>query len=202
MKEGTFAQKAQGTMCMSMQNIIRTGVTGCSKIQSREETNIMTIDKRWFTSQVHEHQDELYRLAYHILQGKEDAEDALQEALFRAYTNLWQLKQPKYFKTWMTKILMNTCFDIQRKQKNNLDIDEYKETLGKSEDMTTKVIMEKAIRELEELNQQIILLFYYEDYSIKEISGVLNVSVMNVKQRLSRSRKMLRDILEGGKKGV
>ena len=177
-------------------------MTGCVKIQSREETNIMTIDKKWFTSQVHEHHDELYRLAYHILRNKEDAEDALQETLFRAYTNLCQLKQPKLFKTWMTKILMNTCFDIQRKQKINLDIDEYKETLGKSEDMTTKVIMEKAIRELDELNQQIILLFYYEDYSIKEISEVLNVSVMNVKQRLSRSRKMLREILEGEKKGA
>ena len=162
----------------------------------------MTIDKKWFTSQVHDHQDELYRLAYHILRNKEDAEDALQESLFRAYSNLWQLKEPKYFKTWMTKILMNTCFDIQRKQKNNLDIEDYKETIGTSEDMTTKVVMEKAIRELDEMNQKIIILFYYEDFSVKEISEVLNVSVMNVKQRLSRSRKELKKILEDGKKGA
>lgn len=162
----------------------------------------MIIDKEWFTSQVHEHQDELYRLAYHILRGKEDAEDALQEALLRAYSNLWQLKQPKYFKTWMTRILMNTCFDIQRKQKMNQDIDEYKDIIGESEDMTTKIVMEKAIQKLDELNQQIIILFYYQEYSVKEISAILNVSVMNVKQRLSRSRKILKEILEGRRKGA
>lgn len=177
-------------------------MNGYVKTQSREETSIMTIDKKWFTSQVQEYQDELYRLSYHILRNKENAEDALQEALLRAYSNLWQLKKPEYFKTWMTKILMNTCFDIQRKQKNNLDIEEYKETIGTTEDMTTKVVMEKAIRELDEINQKIILLFYYEDYSIKEISDILNVSVMNVKQRMSRSRKTLKGILEGKKKGA
>ena len=97
---------------------------------------------------------------------------------------------------------MNTCFDIQRKQKTTLDIDDYKETIGESEDMTTKVVMEKAIRELDEFNQKIILLFYYEDLSIREISEILDISVMNVKQRLSRSRKQLKEILEGGRKGA
>ena len=97
---------------------------------------------------------------------------------------------------------MNTCFDIQRKQKSNQDIEDYKEKIGTSEDMTTKVLIEKAIQELDEINRQIIILFYYEDYSIKEISEVLNVSGMNVKQRLSRSRKVLKEILEGGKKGA
>ena len=97
---------------------------------------------------------------------------------------------------------MNTCFDIQRKQKSNQDIEDYKEKIGTSEDMTTKVLMEKAIQELDEINRQIIILFYYEDYSIKEISEVLNVSGMNVKQRLSRSRKVLKEILEVGKKGA
>jgi len=172
------------------------------KTQSREEMNNMTMDKEWFTSQVHEYQDELYRLAYHILHNRENAEDALQESLLRAYSNLWQLKQPKYFKTWMTKILMNTCFDIKRKQKTDLNIDDYKESIGKSEDMTTKVVMEKAIKELDEMNQQIIFLFYYENYSVKEISEVLNVSVMNAKQRLSRSRKMLKQILKDGTMGA
>lgn len=162
----------------------------------------MTINKEWFTSQVHEHQDELYRLAYHILRSREDAEDALQESLFRAYSNLWQLKQPKYFKTWITKILMNACFELQRKRKNILDIDEYKEAIGTSEDITTAIVMEKAIQELDDVNRQIIFMFYYEDYSVKEISEVLNVSVMNVKQRLSRSRKMLKTILEDREKGV
>ena len=101
----------------------------------------MQIDKEWFTDRVHEHQDELYRLSYHILHNKEDAEDALQETLYRAYGSLGQLKHPKYFKTWITKILMNTSFDIQRKRKPNLDFDEYEEKIGTTEDMTTAVIL-------------------------------------------------------------
>lgn len=162
----------------------------------------MQIDKEWFVGRVHEYQEELYRLAYHILRNKEDAEDALQETLLRAYNYLWQLEHPKYFKTWITKILMNTAFDIQRKRKTNLDIDEYAEKVGTSEDMTTAVMLDKAIHELDELNQKIVLLFYYEDYSVKEISSILNISVMNVKQRLSRSRKSLKVILADREKGA
>lgn len=162
----------------------------------------MTLDKKWFCSQVHQHQDELYRLAFHILKNKEDAEDALQETLLRAYSALGQLKHPKYFKTWVTKILMNTAFEFQRKKKTTLDLDEFSETIGKSEDITTAVMMEKAITHLDEKYRHVILLYYYEDYSVKEISEILDLSVMNVKQRLSRSRKILKEILAGKENGV
>lgn len=73
--------------------------------------------------------------------------------------------------------------------------------IGESEDITTSVMMEKAIAGLEENYRNVIILYYYEDFSVKEISKILNLSVMNVKQRLSRSRKMLKEILsERGKK--
>lgn len=68
----------------------------------------MTMDKKWFGDMVHIYQKELYRLAFHILKNKEDAEDALQETLYRAYSHLGQLKNPEYFKTWMVRILLNT----------------------------------------------------------------------------------------------
>ena len=87
------------------------------------------------------------------------------------------------------------------KKKYNLNIDDYTEMIGESEDITTSVMMEKAIAGLEENYRNVIILYYYEDFSVKEISKILNLSVMNVKQRLSRSRKMLKEILsERGKK--
>lgn len=162
----------------------------------------MKLDKTWFCDMVHEQQEELYRLAFHILKNKEDAEDALQETLFRAYSHLEQVKHPKYFKTWITRILLNAAFEIRRKRRSNLNLEDYEETVGNSEDIITMVMMENAVRELDEKYQHVIFLYYYENYSVKEISEVLDVSVMNVKQRLSRSRKALRKILEGQGKGV
>ena len=151
---------------------------------------------------VHIYQKELYRLAFHILKNKEDAEDALQETLYRAYSHLGQLKNPEYFKTWMVRILLNTAFEMQKKRKNNLELDEYKDVIGKSEDITTKIMLETVIREMDEKYQYVIFLYYYENYSVKEISEILNVSVMNVKQRLSRSRKILKEKLSERGKGV
>lgn len=162
----------------------------------------MTMDKKWFGDMVHIYQKELYRLAFHILKNKEDAEDALQETLYRAYSHLGQLKNPEYFKTWMVRILLNTAFEMQKKRKNNLELDEYKDVIGKSEDITTKIMLETVIREMDEKYQYVIFLYYYENYSVKEISEILNVSVMNVKQRLSRSRKILKEKLSERGKGV
>ena len=162
----------------------------------------MTMDKKWFGDMVHIYQKELYRLAFHILKNKEDAEDALQETLYRAYSHLGQLKNPEYFKTWMVRILLNTAFEMQKKRKNNLDLDEYNDVIGKSEDITTKIMLETVIREMDEKYQYVIFLYYYENYSVKEISEILNVSVMNVKQRLSRSRKILKEKLSERGKGV
>ena len=162
----------------------------------------MTMDKKWFGDMVRIYQKELYRLAFHILKNKEDAEDALQETLYRAYSHLGQLKNPEYFKTWMVRILLNTAFEMQKKRKNNLDLDEYNDVIGKSEDITTKIMLETVIREMDEKYQYVIFLYYYENYSVKEISEILNVSVMNVKQRLSRSRKILKEKLSERGKGV
>lgn len=162
----------------------------------------MTMDKKWFGDMVRIYQKELYRLAFHILKNKEDAEDALQETLYRAYSHLGQLKNPEYFKTWMVRILLNTAFEMQKKRKNNLDLDEYNDVIGKSEDITTKIMLETVIREMDEKYQHVIFLYYYENYSVKEISEILNVSVMNVKQRLSRSRKILKEKLSERGKGV
>ena len=162
----------------------------------------MTIAKTWFCNMVHSYQSDLYRLAFHILKNKEDAEDAVQETLYRAYSSLGTLANPKYFKTWVIRILMNTAFEIQRKRKNNVDITDCAEIASQPEDITTAVMLEKAINGLDEKYRTIILLYYYENYSAKEISEILNISAMNVKQRLSRSRKMLKGILSGHGKGV
>ena len=57
-----------------------------------------------------------YKTAKAILQNEDDIEDAIQDALETGYKNLDTLKEPKYFKTWMTRILINKCYDILRKK--------------------------------------------------------------------------------------
>ena len=74
-------------------------------------------DKAAFMDLIEENQLALYRAAKAILHREEDVEDAVQEAICKAFYKLSDLRQPKYFKTWLTRILINCCYDLLRQQK-------------------------------------------------------------------------------------
>lgn len=68
------------------------------------------LDKETFCRLVEEHQNTLYRTARSILSNQQDAEDAVQEAIFSAYSHLDRLREPDKFKAWLLRILVNECY--------------------------------------------------------------------------------------------
>ena len=73
-----------------------------------------------FTELIEENKLRFYKTAKAILKNDDDTYDAIQEALISMYKNYGQLKNKEYFSTWATRIIINKCYDLLRKNKNNI----------------------------------------------------------------------------------
>ena len=147
-----------------------------------------------FVKQISESEKSLYRVAKSILKNDEDCADAIQNAFLKAFHNIGTLKQEKYFRTWLTRILINECYQIVREKKEQVPYEEYMEKWVDSSEYSEVFI---ALMELEEKYRLPFTLHYIEGYSIKEISKILGIGISNVKIRVFRARTKLQERLEG-----
>lgn len=153
-------------------------------------------DKAWFSGQIVNNQTAMFRLARTILRTDEDAEDAVQEAILSAYANLDSLREPEKFKSWILHILTNKCYDICRKNRPTVDLSDVGELLPASgTDCTEKLSLWQAVQQLPEDLRSVITLFYYEDFSIRQICETLDLGQAAVKTRLFRGRERLKVLL-------
>ena len=143
----------------------------------------------------------LYRIAYMYYKNEQDALDAVSECVTRVYISFPKLKHPEYFKTWMTRILINEIFTDMKKGKNLISYDNLKEAgyeVEFPEDAITreeKMDLYTALDQLKPEYRVVLILKYFEDLSIKEISDAIGITESNVKALLHRGRKKLRKIL-------
>ncbi|KAF6573743.1 sigma-70 family RNA polymerase sigma factor [Paenibacillus polymyxa] len=152
-------------------------------------------DRKAFVALMKHMESDMYGMARSILRSNEDCADAMQEAMLKAYQSLGELREPRYFKTWLLRILINECRLIIRKQKRIVPVAEFiKEpsTSGGYE----QIELREAIDHLEESMRTVISLHYLRDMPIREISEVLDVSEGAVKTRLHRARRTLMDLLQ------
>ena len=153
-----------------------------------------------FTRVIEENKLKFYKTAKTILKNDDDVYDALQEALISIYKNYSNLKNLQYFSTWATKIVINKCYDLLRKTKTNIiPIDENIDrniNVAKYDDYEIdKYGIKKAMDSLSEDLKLITILYYYDDYSLKEISQILEIPEGTAKSRLSRAREILKQKL-------
>lgn len=140
----------------------------------------------------------LFHISYGILQNTQDCEDAVQEAVLKAYANLNMLKKPQYFKTWLIRIVMNECYSLIRKRGRELPLDESTAENQASEDSFIKEEyreLYEGMKQLSEKDRVCVQLFYMEGYSIKEIARIFHIPEGTVKSRLNRARKQLKHLL-------
>lgn len=155
-----------------------------------------------FIEGINQNRLSFYKTAKAILKNEDDIEDAIQDTLETAYKNLETLKEPKYFKTWMTRILINKCYDILRKKSKIVTLDS--ETMENTEDTHSfdeKVEMENILNKLDKDLKDIVILFYYNDFKQEEIASILGIPKGTVKSRLHRARTELFDLVNS-QKGV
>lgn len=151
--------------------------------------------KNWFCDNIKNLENGMYRLSYSILKNEEDAQDAVQEAIYNAYKNLETLKDKRKFKSWIYKIVTNTSFEILRNKKNYIDI-EQENIPAEKIDIDTNLTLWKAVQGLEQPYRTTITLFYYEDMSIKEISEITGSKVDAIKKQLSRGRDKIKEVID------
>lgn len=155
------------------------------------------MDEREYQRRIGECVPVLYRVARSILNNEHDCADAVQEAVFQGWVKRGQLRDLASFKTWITRITVNECRNLQRramKQKKAVEasIDELRQPEGKSEDLD----LQAALSELPDKYRLPIVLYYMEDYPTKTIAGILEIPEGRLRERMRTARKMLGRLLK------
>lgn len=151
--------------------------------------------------------DSLYKIAISRMKTIEDAEDVIQETVIEAYVKMHTIRKNESFKSWIRTILLDmikTFYErkakkdikIQTKLIENFEKDNVNNIIKTEQDMDFNMLLNK----LEDEDRTIILLFYNDGYKVKEISKMLNMNVNTVKTKLSRARKKIEKMKQGGDK--
>ena len=147
-------------------------------------------DESAFLQLLQQYEQTMYRMAFAYLKNEHDAIEAVQEATYRSLKKIHTLKEPAYFGTWLVRILLNICHDMQKKNvRYNLQQDI--EIEGEETDYT-RFEMTDAIMKLSKSQQELIFLKYFQDYRNQDIAAIQNIPEGTVKSRLHTALKKLK----------
>lgn len=147
-------------------------------------------DKDAFVALIEKNKVSLYKAAKSYLRNEEDVADVIQDTILSAYEHIGELKNAAYFRTWITRILMNECNSLLKKQKRFVPEEGI-------EEMAVYAVADdrefyELLGELQEDVRMIFLLYYGEGFNTREIAQILDLNENTVKSRLQRGRKKLR----------
>lgn len=152
-------------------------------------------NKDAFVALIQENTQDMYKVARSILHNEEDVADALQETITVCFEKIHTLEKPQFFKTWLTRILINQCTNIIRKGQREQTSDTYVFEIGSTEQIDHWEFLH-ILQELDEKYRLVIILYYVQEFRIKEIASLLGLTETAVKSRLKRGREKLRKIYE------
>lgn len=152
-------------------------------------------DSDAFITLVKQLEKPLHHMAKSILHKDEDVADALQETILKAYKALPSLREPKFFKTWMFRILINECNNIIAKRPSAVVYEEVPPPIASGADDYGKVELREAVDRLDESQRIAVILHYFQDLPLRQVAQVLDISESAVKMRLLRAREALQKTL-------
>ena len=138
-------------------------------------------------------QGSLYRVAASYLRGENDQLDAVSEAVARAWERRAGLKDTRYFATWLTRILIRECVNIQRRQRRTVPVERLPETPARDEGEAAA--LRDALERLPQRLRAMTVLHYMEGYDVQETAKMLGTTKGAVCAGLSRAREQLRTLL-------
>jgi len=194
---------------MSVFSHTTVGLTDESELVGRAREG----DAVAFGDLVRRYEGKIFRLAHHVTQNREDAEDVLQETFLKAYEHLDQFQGNSKFYTWLVRIAVNQGLMKLRKRKTDKSVslddtidtgedtmvreiaawDEDPEERYSREELNT--ILDSAVQSLAAPYRSVFLLRDMEELSTEETAQILDLSVPAVKSRLLRARLQLREKL-------
>ena len=189
----------------------------CVLIMMGKETDgylvekVLAGNKIAFAVLVDRYKDMVFTLAISLLRNRQEAEEAAQDTFPKAYKALPKFQNKSKFPTWIYRIVYNECISRLRKKKKNLismedlsygelsdSVEEMEPEWVKKEERKRKLF--EALSNLKDEEKTILMLYYFENCKVDEISKITSLSNENVKTKLFRSRKKLYSILTEVKK--
>ncbi len=156
-----------------------------------------------FTQIIVSMEGELYKVARTRLECEDDINEAVQETIIQTFKSIKKVKEPRFFKTWLIKILINNCNKVYNKRKKNrtFEYDEnviYDEGYSSIEESNDKMDFFFMIKKLNYNERIALTLYYVEKFTTKEISKILKEPESTIKNRILRAKNKLRMEFEGG----
>ena len=165
-------------------------------------------DEEAITQLVETYQRSVFGVCYRMLGEAKEAEDATQEALVKALTNLHSYDIDRPFRPWLLRIASNECIDRIRRRKETLSLDGMGEDgawewkAGNSPNPESQLLHEERqatvramLDELSPADRTVVTLFYWENLSYAEIEEVTGLTISAIKSRLFRARKLIAEHL-------
>ena len=147
------------------------------------------MEERPFTQKLLESEPMLYRIACALLRSEADRQDAMQETALKAWKNRASLREEQYFRTWISRIMVNECHNLHRKNSRTIPVEELPDRPAPdSGEQETRLMLES----LPEKQRVPLVLHYLEGFSLEEIARVQHISLALVKYRMHQARKALR----------
>ena len=147
------------------------------------------MEERPSTQKLLESEPMLYRIACALLRSEADRQDAMQETALKAWKNRASLREEQYFRTWISRIMVNECHNLHRKNSRYVPVEELPDRPAPdSGEQETRLMLES----LPEKQRVPLVLHYLEGFSLEEIARVQHISLALVKYRMHQARKALR----------
>ncbi|OAB41648.1 sigma-70 family RNA polymerase sigma factor [Paenibacillus glacialis] len=157
-------------------------------------------DDKAFLELFQVYESDIYRTAFVYVKNQSDALDVVQETAYRSFKSVKNLKEAKYFKTWLIKIAISCSIDLLRKRKNVVQMKAVmmeQITEDVQEDIDLEVTVQELVELLDEDEKSVVILRFYHDLTIKEVAETLNIPLGTAKTLLYRALKKLRKEWKG-----
>ena len=151
-------------------------------------------DKDAFVTLIGLYRESMYQIAYAILKNNEDAADAMQDTILICWEKIDTLRHARYFKTWMTRILINRCNRLYSQRSRTTDLNEG--TFSSiSPDPAARMEWQEMMHQLTDNQRIVVELYYAQQFKIHEIADILDITPSAVKNRLHTARKVLKQYI-------
>lgn len=152
-------------------------------------------DVRAFEQLVLRYQDLVWRLVYRFTNNNADAEELAQESFLKIFRTAGKYKPSAKFSTFLYRVVVNTCLDHTRRKKINQDLDEYTDEnplpFEVVDNRERKDAVERSLRVLPERQKMAVVLYYFEEFSHREIADYLDTTPKGIERLLARARSTL-----------
>ena len=164
----------------------------------------INIDRFAYSKLVKDYSARIFATCFGMLSNRDDAEDVTQQAFLKGFSDIKQLRDINKFGPWIIQIAKHMCLDLLRKRKldniamKQMATEDLKDESNYDQDRCSR--LQSALTQLSEEYRLPLMLYYFDGQSTKNIAQSLEITVDTAQTRLSRARKMLRQLLstEGG----